>query len=84
MPSNSGGKNEIMKPAQLFYHLMCGHQVPIEDQGKTLEMDYKFTPLPHIKLPTGEELAQHGWICPRCEKVNAPARLECDCKPEGE
>ena len=23
-----------------------------------------------------------GWICPRCGKVNAPWRAECDCKPK--
>ena len=22
-----------------------------------------------------------GWICPRCNKVNAPFRVTCDCMP---
>ena len=26
-------------------------------------------------------LPQYGWICPRCEKVNAPDVRQCDCKP---
>jgi len=23
-----------------------------------------------------------GWICPRCNKVNAPTVKQCDCQPE--
>lgn len=25
-----------------------------------------------------------GWLCPRCQKVNAPFTPACDCKPAGE
>lgn len=24
-----------------------------------------------------------GWVCPRCQKVNAPHVPSCDCKPTG-
>ena len=24
---------------------------------------------------------QHGWICPRCQQVNAPWVPNCACKP---
>ena len=26
-----------------------------------------------------QENSQYGWICPRCDKVNAPWKSECDC-----
>lgn len=25
-----------------------------------------------------------GWICPRCDKVNAPDIKSCDCKKDGD
>lgn len=27
-----------------------------------------------------QENSQYGWICPRCDKVNAPWSKQCDCK----
>ena len=27
---------------------------------------------------------QHGWICPRCARVNAPWVPNCDCKEPAE
>ena len=41
-----------------------------------LELNYVQT-IPGSYCP----LPQYGWICPRCEKVNAPDVRQCDCKP---
>lgn len=27
-------------------------------------------------------MTDRGWLCPRCEAVNAPSVLRCECSPQ--
>ncbi len=42
--------------------------------------------LQKAQIDAWEELwtaeTRYGWLCPRCNRVNAPDVKECQCKPE--
>jgi hypothetical protein len=41
--------------------------------------NHKWTFIPYVNINTNT-----GWICPRCKKVNAPTKTECDCKEDND
>ena len=51
--------------------------------GKAWEQDHNTWMCchrPHF-CHDGREVSSHGWLCPRCKRVNAPYVDSCECRP---
>lgn len=55
----------------------CGCEGTAHDPGCPFNPN-KATPLVRDPKPFNPE----GWICPRCQQVNAPWKSSCDCPPK--
>lgn len=37
--------------------------------------------IPGMGTPAQHMVGSVGWLCPRCDRVNAPHSFHCDCSP---